>query len=97
MSKKTKQDVPPMEPFEKNLSEEPYTFVLGREYEVCSWRPGPAHSAVPCTQVHLMVTLMEPSAEGPGAKLVMRLKSPRALDELVGVLLQHRKDVWGDK
>lgn len=57
-------------------------------YEVCSWRDGPARSGVPCTEVHLLLRI-------GGGSVALRLKSTRALDELVGALLQHRKDVWG--
>ena len=39
-------------------------------------------------KVHLVLSLGRVAA-------VLRLKSPGALDELVGALLQHRVDVWG--
>jgi hypothetical protein len=62
----------------------------GERYEVCSWRDGPAGSDVPTTQVHLLLRVGT-------IQVVLRLKSARALDELVGVLLQHRQDVWGKR
>jgi len=81
-----KQEVPPMEAVETNVSA--MRVVLCRGYDVYSWRDGPANSGVPCTQVHLMLDVDK-------FKIALRLKSARALDELVGALLQHRQDVWG--
>ena len=85
MSKK--QNIPPMVAVDRNVSD---TIVVpGDGYNVYSWSPGAAGEKVPSTQVHLEVPVAD------GVKFVLRLKSARALDELVGVLLQHRKDVWG--
>jgi hypothetical protein len=86
--KGTAQAVPPMTEREVNVRD--MKLVDSPSYEVCSWRDGPAHSTIPCTQVHLVLNV------GP-VSVVVRLKSKRALDELVGALLQHRQDVWGER
>ena len=83
MSKK--QSIPPMEVHEENVADKPTA--LTALYNVFSWRPGPANSNIKCTEVHLVIPVEE-------ARVALRLKSARALDELVGALLQHRKDVW---
>ncbi len=87
----SKQDIPEMTEVERPVDDGKTQFVLipDEGYEVCSWRPGPPRSGPP-TQVHLIMALPV-----PGAKMVLRLKSARALDEFVGVLLNHRKEVWG--
>jgi hypothetical protein len=76
-----------MTTFEQDLSKE--FIVEAPAFEVCSYRNGPAHSNIPCSEVHVVLPLPVGSA-----KIALRLKSPRALDVLVGALLQHRKDVW---
>jgi hypothetical protein len=85
------QKLPKSEVLEKACDDGETQFFLGKEgdtvYEVCSWRPGPPNSGPP-TQVHLLMNL------GPGAKAVIRMKSARALDELVGLLLEYRNSVW---
>jgi hypothetical protein len=88
-----KQELPASESIEQGVAElsaaEGTEFILANHgYEVSSWRPGPPRSGPP-TQVHILFPL------APGMKAVMRLKSARALDELVGVLLEYRKEVWG--
>lgn len=89
-----KQAVPPMKVLDQNLADQKHMFVLSKDegYDVYSWSPGAAGAGVPATQVHLVLGV--PVA--PGLRVILRLKSARALDELVGVLLQHRKDVWGE-
>jgi hypothetical protein len=62
--------------------------VTSSGYAVAAWRDAPAGSDVPCTEVHLSIPVV------PGMHVVLRLKLPRALDELVGVLLEYRKEVW---
>jgi hypothetical protein len=81
-----------MEPVNHNLDEMGRRIIAapGDGYDVYSWSPGKAGEGVAATQVHLVLPVMI-----DGASVVLRLKSPRALDELVAVLLQHRKDVWG--
>lgn len=69
-----------------------YVIVKDHGYQVISWSPGKAGEGVPSTQVHLLLQLPI-----HGAKAVLRLKSARALDELIGVLLNHRKVVWPDQ
>lgn len=83
-----KQDIPPIEPKEQDLDELGVTVVAGEAYEVLSWSPGKVSEKLPSTQVHLMLR------PHPEIAIVLKLKSARALDELVGALLQHRKDVW---
>jgi hypothetical protein len=83
----TKQAIPPSQLFEQPVDDGKTEYILGHEYEVRDWRAGPPGSG-PTTEVHVLVPL------GPGMKAVMRIKSARALDELVGVLLEYRKEVW---
>jgi hypothetical protein len=88
---KKKQRVPPMRELDRDVVDEigPRSFVAeGKGYDVFSWSPGKAGEGVPSTQVHVVFGVLH------GIKFVLRLKSARALDELVGVLLQHRSDVW---
>jgi hypothetical protein len=82
----SKQDVPRAEVLEEDVTARG-PIIAGAVYEVCSWRPGPPNSG-PCTEVHLLVPVMS------GIRAGLRLKSARALDELVAVLLEYRKDVW---
>jgi hypothetical protein len=84
---KTNQPGPPSELFEEPVNDGKTAYVLGHDYEVCDWRPGPPGSG-PTTEVHVLIPL------APGMKAVMRFKSARALDELVGVLLEYRHRVW---
>lgn len=58
------------------------------EYHVGSWCPLPDGQG-PATQVHVMLKL-----RGIHTPLVLRLKSARAADELIGILERHRFDVW---
>jgi hypothetical protein len=83
------QDVPAAEELEKNLEEYADVFAPAGGYDICSWRPEAAGSGAPCTEVHLILPVVE------GVRCVLRLKSARALDELVAVLLEYRKDVFG--
>ncbi len=80
------QKIPPSEVLEENVAD---GIVAGLAFEVCSWRDAPANSEVPCTEVHLVLPVTK------GLRVALRLKSARALDELVGVLLEYRKQVWG--
>ncbi len=85
-----KQNIPPMVAVDRNVADANTITVAAPDgYSVYSWSPGAAGEGVPSTQVHLVLPVSD------GVKFVLRLKSARALDELVGVLLQHRKDVWG--
>lgn len=84
-----RQNVPPMRAVDENVRDRR---IVGSDgYHVYSWSEGDAGAGVPCSQVHLVVPVVE------GVKVALRLKSPRALDELVAVLLAHRKDVWGPR
>lgn len=83
------QKVPPPISIEKSC-DDGVTYLIAPDvgYEVASWRPGPPNSGPP-TQVHLLVGLPIPEM-----KAVIRIKSARALDELVGILLGYRDEVW---
>lgn len=89
---KKKQDVPAAEVLDVNVADLPPQLDAG-VYHVSSFSPGPAGASEPCTQVHLRLPLQKTNGEVV-AHLVLRLKSARALDELVGVLLEHRRTVW---
>jgi hypothetical protein len=90
----TKQNVPPMRPIAKNLTQLPVAIEGGGGYDIYSWSPGTAEERVPSTEVHLSLPF---KIDGIEARTVLRLKSSRALDELIGALLQHRRDVWGNR
>lgn len=90
MTKKLIQDVPEMKVYERDLTD--FHVVPAKGFQVCSWRDGPAHSDIPASEVHIVLPLDGKDLEG--VKVALRLRSARALDELVAVLLQHRKDVW---
>lgn len=77
-----------MSTYERDLDDEPDRFAATDGYEVFSWRPGPANSGEPCTEVHLVLPVVD------GVKVALRLKSARALDELVAVLLEYRREVF---
>lgn len=84
-----KQELPSPATLEENVADQRESMMVAPGYRVLSWRPGAAHSGEPCTEVHLMLAPIE------GFRFVLRLKSARALDELVGVLLHYRREVWG--
>lgn len=60
-------------------------------YEVASWSPGKLSENLPPTQVHFVLSI--PSIE---AKFVLRLKSARAVDELISTLQERRNFVFKD-
>lgn len=93
MSKSKKQVIPPANVHERNVRDLDAP-VLEALYEVASWRPGPAGSEGKPTEVHLLLT-----SKTPVGKLftVLRIKSPRALNELVGLLLQYGQEVWDEE
>jgi hypothetical protein len=82
-------EVPPMVHVAHNLAEMSGGRVETMGYDVYSWSPCKAGEGVPSSQVHVHFAIR------PGMTIVLRLKSARALDEIVAVLLQHRADVWG--
>ncbi len=82
---------PEMKISEKNLAEMGVTMVQAQGYDIWSWRDGPAGSDIKPSQVHLVLPLT------PAISVTMRLKSARALDEMVDALLAHRADVWGPR
>lgn len=85
-----KQELPEAKVIEENTDDKPVIPGLG--YEVCSFRHGPANSDIPVSEVHLLIPLPI-----EGARVALRLKSKRALDELVGVLLEYRNEVWPEE
>ena len=73
--------------------------ITGTEYiplsieqiEVATYTPNPDGSP-PYTQVHVRLEV-----EGAGDDLpafVLRFKSPRTLDRVIGAMLDHRNQVW---
>lgn len=91
MTDPKKRPIPEMETVEKNIADMPVAMAQAHGYDVYSWRDGLAGSDVKPSQVHLVLPVT------PAISVALRLKSPRALDELVDVLLQHRADVWGER
>ena len=64
--------------------------VLAGGYTVIEWSPDEDHSGGP-TQVHVLLpmdSIME------GAAIALRLKSRRAIQELIDTLEKHRDSVW---
>ncbi len=62
-------------------------------YSVNQWSPDPTHKDGP-TQVHLMVPLVLREGEGPLLHMAIRMKSRRAIQEMIDVLAEHRDHVW---
>ena len=56
---------------------------------VNEWHPLPDGQGPP-TQVHLLCQLA-----GVSHAMVMRFRSPKAVDELIVALITHRRSVWG--
>ena len=59
-------------------------------YSVCEWSPDEDHACGP-TQVHVLLPIdgiME------GAAIALRLKSRRAIQEMIDTLEKHRDSVW---
>jgi hypothetical protein len=80
------QKLPPAEVLEKSVYELG-PFLGTAVYELFSWRPGPPNSG-PATEVHLALPVAN------GVRVALRLKSARALDELVALLLEYRREVF---
>ncbi len=84
--------LPPANRVPQPLSDRDFVPVL--EYQVGSWCPTPDGSG-PATAVALR--LHGPVLNGGEAQTVtmhLRLKSARAVDELIAALERHRNDVW---
>lgn len=65
-------------------------YIADTGYEVVSWSPGAVGEGVPATQVHLILPI-----GNTDMRLVLRLKSPTACDELIRILRANREFVWG--
>lgn len=57
-------------------------------YEVASWSPGDVSKGDPVTQVHMLMYIKD------AYPLVLRIKSKRAADELIALLIEYRDEVW---
>lgn len=79
------------------LSEAPRPIVETLEYGVKEWHPTLDGSG-PAEQIHLYqsVNLTLPGHGTVEADIIMRMKSPRAADEVIAMLLRHRHSVWPD-
>jgi hypothetical protein len=76
--------------FDKPIPQE-LAYVMAAGYDVVSWSPGAAGEGIHATQVHIVL----PIAGIENAKLVLRLKSAVACDQLIRILQEHRDFVWG--
>lgn len=96
MKKPGVQDLPDAEFSGRNCDDGP--MIISDHYSIYEWTPERDGKGKP-TQVHLVipVALSTPGKPDIRLEVAMRIKSPRALDELVGVLLRHRQGVWGKK
>jgi hypothetical protein len=87
--RRASDNLPPVSRIPVNLAD---LGILGiREYGVASWCPTPDGSE-PAEAVDLHLTLAR--TDGGELQLVLRLKSSRAVDELIALLERHRNDVW---
>lgn len=75
--------------FDKTIPQE-FAYVMASGYEVVSWSSGEAGAGIPPTQVHVILQILDMDA-----KLVLRLKSAVACDQLIRILKEHREYVWG--
>lgn len=62
-------------------------------YSVGSWCPS-RDGTGPATAVGLSLHVQR--SEGPEFDLVLRLKTPNAVDVMIQSLLRHKRDVWPD-
>ena len=65
-------------------------------YSVCQWSPDPTGKDGP-TQVHVTVPLVLEVGGDPLLHMVIRMKSRRAIQEMIDVLAEHRDAVWPEK
>lgn len=83
-----KQKLPPIQNVGRNLADVPHLKLEGYSVnEYCLDDDGLSKPV----EVHLVLDIRDPQVS-----FVLALKSPRALDELVGTLLRHRNNVWPD-
>ncbi len=69
--------------------EEADYYAVPEGFRVYSWCPNPDPTKGKATQVHVHF------GQPPGTVMVVRLKSPEAVDALIDALREHREDVWG--
>ena len=81
-----KQKLPPIQNVGRNLKDVPHLKLDG--YHVSEWCPE-EDGLGKSQEVHIVFDLVDPQVS-----FVLALKSPRALDEMVGVLLRSRNSVW---
>jgi hypothetical protein len=62
-------------------------------YLITEWSPDPTHAEGP-TQVHLVAPLVLDEEDGPLCHLAIRMKSRRAIQEMIDVLTEKRDSVW---
>lgn len=66
-------------------------------YDISAWSVFPFHELPDgqgeASQVHLAIHL----AGAEDLPLVMRFKSARSIDQIIGALRRHRIEVWGDQ
>jgi hypothetical protein len=86
MSHRKKRPLPPLNRIPENTGGTLYFDIA--EYGVHNWHPLPDGKGAP-TQVHVRFVF----ANGM-PPMVLRLKGPAAVDELVDALNRHRFDVW---
>lgn len=90
MSKK-KRPLPPMEKISNQLFGPNVT-----GYAVGSWTNTPDGSG-PAIAVGISFKTVLPITFSPiPVDMVLRLKSPAAVDEMIQILLRHKRDVWPD-
>jgi len=70
------------------VDESDTTLVQADGYSVLEWSPDPTHATGP-TEVHFILPLPIDSHA-----LALRLKSRRAIQELIDTLIEHRNGVW---
>ena len=81
-------ELPPVHNVGRNLADIPH--IPLDSYSVNEWTPE-RDGLGKTTEVHIIFDVREP----PFA-FVMALKSPRAVNELIGILARHRNSVWPD-
>lgn len=92
MSKKIRGPMRSVHTTTMNLPTGPRVPMMIESYHIASWRPT-KNLDDQCTEVHFQLNL-----EGlDDITFVMRLKSRRAIDELIGTLSMYADEVWPPK